>query len=122
MKCAQIDGAKLRTYMHERGMRQLKLGEDVGVTRFQVARWCQKGSHAIKLVNIEKMASAFGVSRDALLSAIERRPHSIPTPQDLTPAEADCLEVYRRLSPLGQAKARLECEAILQDEITRGQA
>ena len=112
MKCAAIDGAKFRALLAERGIRQRALSEEIGVTHYNVSRWCQLGVRQVKIENMEKAAKVLGMTTDALLRACSSRPDNAGL--ILPPAEAELLNVYRELPPLYQAKARLAIEEVRQ--------
>jgi transcriptional regulator with XRE-family HTH domain len=112
MKTVAVDGSKLRSAVHAGGFTQRELAEKIGVTHFTVSRLCQRGSHDIMLSNAEKIAACIGVP----IAAFAAMPGDGNKGGDwLTPAESDFLNAFKSLTPLDQARARIQLEALIQD-------
>jgi len=111
MKTMTIEGNRLKAVLAEKGIRQRTLAATIGVTRFQMSRWCKSGVHAIMAKNAEAIASAIGVT----LAEFGRLCGDSPVGdrEGLTVAEAEWLELYRSLPPLQQAKVRVAVEDIV---------
>jgi DNA-binding Xre family transcriptional regulator len=113
MSTAQLDGGKLRVLLTEHGIRQTELSEQIGVGHVNINRWCQRGKISnVKLSNIKKIAETLRITVDALLASC--KPGEALTLPNMTAAEAEWLKIYRALSPLKQAKARLLIEEIVR--------
>jgi len=106
MKTAIVDGARLKVLLGMRGVRQRELAAKVGVTHYNVSRWCQRGEHAVKRENLAKIACALGMSYEALMEEVASK-NVTADGVHLTSAEADWLLVFRKLSPLEQARVRV---------------
>jgi transcriptional regulator with XRE-family HTH domain len=113
MKTVNIDGARLRVVLHNAAIRQRALAQQIGVSHYNVSRWCRKGEHAILKTNAERIAQVLGVTYPAFLEQCASRKTSGDGVY-LSAAEADWLGVYRSLNPLEQARLRVALEDILR--------
>ena len=106
MATACIDGMVLRTAMAQRNISQKDLAKAVGVTHYNVNRWCKDGIHRIRLENAKAISACLGIPMDSF-SGNHEEIHGLTKP------EAEWLQLYRSLTPLEQAKIRIELEEIL---------
>lgn len=95
--------------MLEKGVKQRALAKSVGCSHYNVSRWCSEGVHQIKQSNLDAIARALKTP----IEEITQRTVEYPTVPgaakvELTPAEKECLEHYRKLSPLNQAKVLIQ--------------
>lgn len=104
MKNVSMDGGRLRLLLAERGLRQRHIAKAVGVTHYNVNRWCQVGVRQLKEANVRKLAEAIGMSFDALVSECSAESGGS---KGLSAAESEWLNMFRGLPPLEQAKALL---------------
>ncbi len=112
-----IDCNKLRALFAERGFRQIELANKIGVNRYNFNRWLRRGEVAsIKMVNIEKMAGCLGMGVEEFLRRVAIGADQPPAAGEasMSAAEKEWLVLYRKLTPLDQAKARLAMEEIVQ--------
>lgn len=104
---------KLRQLMAEKGIKQYELAKAVGVSKFNMCRWCSSHrDRAARLPHIHKLATFFGVTPEEIMEP-ESRVGDITTFDITHLGEREWLDLYRTMTPLQQAKARLAVEEIM---------
>lgn len=100
----KVNGDTIRMLLTQKDITQREAGKSVGVSHFTICRWSQTGIHAIPLHRAKKVANMLDVPLDALNKELQT---------GLTEHEKDWLEVFRKMTPLQQAQARVSAESIL---------
>jgi len=111
-----IDAAALRDILKARRMSQKELAEAVGMTNYNVSRWCSVNNtyKRARLENIKKIAQYLQVPYTDLV--VGAKPGEAAYAHRLSDADADWLRIYRKLSPLARARARVAVEEIYQED------
>jgi transcriptional regulator with XRE-family HTH domain len=97
-------GDTIRTLIAQKGKSQRQIAEVIGVSHYTVSRWAQSGTHRIPLHIATQLSKALEVTTEDLTEA---------PPKEMHENERDWLDVYRKMTPLQRAQARLSVEAIL---------
>lgn len=113
MNMCDIDGARFRTLLNVAGIRQRELASRIGVTHYNVSRWCKRGEHTVLKKNLVATAAVLGMNLQGLLD--ECAPKRLRGDSaHLSAAEAEWLEQYRKLTPLEQAKVRVALDDLVR--------
>jgi len=109
----EIDGRRLDGLRRDLGLTQKELAETVGVTKYTVSRWCRDGVHRLRWGNIRNLADALKVTSDELMDTIAKQ-NNDRTHDELDEMEAEWLQIFRQLTPLMKARARVALEEFIQ--------
>ena len=101
------NGDNLKMMLAQTNISQRKVAERIGVSHYTVSRWAQPGLHRVPVVIADKLASVLGITKQDL---------ALPPPESLRENEREWLSIYRDMTPLEQAKARLAVESILAND------
>jgi transcriptional regulator with XRE-family HTH domain len=113
MSTIAVNGVKLRNLLAEHSVKQKELSKAVGVSHYNVSRWCGMGVHQLKRKNVLAVAEFLQMTFDDLLSVIAEGLRV--TECDLSPAEREWVALYRSLKPIEQAQVLLQVEKFVKD-------
>jgi transcriptional regulator with XRE-family HTH domain len=109
-KIIKVDGDKLDKLIKSRyDGRGMDFAAEVGVTPYTLSGWRNNKVVSMARGNFTAVATALGIEVDMLWRAVGIASKAL----DLTDAEADWLQIYKRLSPLDRARLRVSVEEIV---------
>lgn len=96
--------------MSQKGISAYRLAKDTGISESLFSKWRSRPTSDISATNLSKIAEYMNVSIDYLLTGDKKRS---PAP-NLTDAELEALEAFRRLDPVEQGKIIGRMEAMAE--------
>lgn len=114
MSYIMINGTKLASKLHESGKTQKELADSMGTSRYQVCRWCAKGSHSLVATSAKRMCDVLNIPLSDILEGYEVEQKSVV--KDINDQEMAILRAFRAMSPVEKAKLVL---TLLDKDSTR---
>ena len=100
-KFEEISGKILREKIASLGISQKELAQKVGVTKYAINRWANSAKIRISRESAKLLRETLKIE------SLSESPASVPTLNDF---EAEWIGIYRKMSPLNRAKARIAIE------------
>jgi DNA-binding Xre family transcriptional regulator len=117
MNTVRVDGTKLRTLLSEIGVKQLDVAAKIGVSHFNVNKWCKRGQLSnVKMGNMQKVAEALGMGYEDLIARCSVDANNKIDAERPKSDELALLEFYRAMPPTKRARALLAVEDIAKKD------